>query len=376
MANKELFGAPTRGTGTSYINHKLVQGSNRYRIGPAYGSLAASGRWFRFIKQHFGYRGTGDDKNPKGYMKVFLCPQEVDRRTKMVIKGCPECDLRDGNESRLEVRERKMQDEGKSKEAIDVVLGAEKAWLKDHNVDKKYIVLAKNEKNEWGVLWLPHKAKEALDNRRKKVQVEQGYDILGIEDGVWVDFVREGTAFNNTTYSCEIVTETVVAENGRKAKVDKQDPLTDADFDAIVATCPDLATVGRFLTDEQIQRLVDSEGDPEVVDAVFNEGRAEASASPKKVQAKPETRKIEKVEKSEPKAAPGPEVDEEAAMLAKLAEIRARKAQTKPVETPSAPEPEAVPEPSEAKTEGQPTLPMEEMSDEEFAKIVASRRKR
>src|SRR6266545_272692 len=95
MANRANFGAPTTGGSTSYKNHKLVQGSNFFRIGPAFKSLAATGKWFSFTKQHFGYRGSGNEQNPNGFMKVFLCPQEKDRKTDMIRVPCAQCDKRD-----------------------------------------------------------------------------------------------------------------------------------------------------------------------------------------------------------------------------------------------------------------------------------------
>jgi epoxyqueuosine reductase QueG len=132
-------------------------------------------------------------------------------------------------------------------------------------------------------------------------------------------------------------------ENGKKAKMPKQEALEDADFDAIEATCPDLSTVGTRLTPEQIERLVESRGDPEIVDAVFDEAyEVKKERSPKPV-AKPATKKVveeedipeEKIVKAAPKPAPKVEAkvevkadedDEEAILAAQLAAIKAKKA--------------------------------------------------
>ena len=348
MANRSNFAEPGTGTGNRTKNFKLEQGSNRYRIGPAYASLAASGRWNHNIRQHYGYKGAEDAQTGKSFPRTFICPQEIDRKTEIVKVPCAECDDTAQLSEKVELRAQKLEQEGKSEEDINTVLGPQKKYLKEHNLDKKHLVLAKNESNEWGVLWLPWKALEALIARRKKIQEEDGVDILSTVDGCWVDFVRSGDGFRNTAYACDVVSEIVLMENGKKAKMPKQEALTDADFDAIEATCPDLTTVGTRLTSEQIERLVESRGDPEVVDAVFNEaretkkGRKEASPSPAPT-ATVKNRPAPKVEAKEVDDVPEnmmgasksaaavaheavPEVDEEAALLAQLAAARAKKA--------------------------------------------------
>jgi hypothetical protein len=330
MANRELFGkASTSNSSTRSRNFRLVEGSNIYRIAPAYGTLAASGRWFRFIKQHWGYKSAGDEANANGFPRLFICPEDVDYKTKMIRVACPECSLISNTAATVENRAKQLAEAGKKEDEINTILGVQKEFLKAHNLDKKYIVLAKNEKGEWGVLWLPFKAKEALDNRRKLIQAESGYDILDADDGAWINFTRSGTGFRNTTYACDVVSEMVALDNGKKARQDKQEALVDVDFDSIVAECPDLASVGRAITVEQIERLVEGMGDPDVVESVFNEGR-EASPSPVKkvikVEAKPTP-----VAKPVVKAVPAPVVeapvdDEEAALAAALADIRAKRA--------------------------------------------------
>lgn len=339
---------------TKTKNFKPVPGSNIYRIGPAYKSLAPSGRWNHNIRQHYGYRVPGNEENPNGFIRTFLCPEVTDQHGMIKVR-CPECEDIRALTEKVELRKQKLLEEGKTEGEIDTILGAQKKYLKEHNLDKKHLVLAKNEQNEWGVLWLPWKALEALLARRKKIQAEEGIDILSTKDGCWLDFTREGEGFR-TTYGCDVVTETVVAENGRKARVMKQDPLTDADKEAIRANCPDLTTVGTKLTIAQIERLVESRGDQEVAEAIFNEawesrkGNREASpaveASPKpqpkpepvavKPEAKPAPQKVVKVEE---KDGPGPnertatfvrvpaaEDDEEAQLLAMLAAAKAKKA--------------------------------------------------
>lgn len=367
MANRENFAEPGAGVGQRTKNFKLEAGSNRYRIGPAYASLAPSGRWNLAIRQHYGYRTTGDEQHPNGFIRTFLCPQEVDKRTEMVKVACAECDDIAALKEKVELRESKLVQEGKTEEEIATILGPQKKYLKEHNLDKKHLVLAKNESNEWGVLWLPWKALEALLNRRKKILSEDGVDILSIKDGVWLDFTREGEGFRNTTYGCDVVYEIVTTDSGKKAKVMKQEPLSDADFDTIEASCPDLSTVGTRLSASQIERLVESRGDMEVVTAIFNEawdvkkGRTkEASPTPKPtpkpakeeapkrvVAETPSPEPVKVVAKAEELVMGPPPVDtmaQIAALQAQLAALTATKLPNVQMSVPKSPAPSADPD--------------------------------
>jgi len=351
MNSREKFGKASTGTGTRTRHFRLVDGSNHYRIAPAYGTLAASGKWFRFIKQHWGYKSAGNETNVAGFPRLFICQEDVDFKSKLVHKACDECSLISNTAAAVENRAQQLLEAGKSEADIETILGPKRQWLKEHNLDKKYIVLAKNDKNEWGVLWLPYKAKEALDNRRKTIQTEEGFDVLDADDGAWVNFTRSGQGFK-TSYGCDIVSEIIALDNGKRAKQPKQEALVDADFDSIVAECPDLNSVGTVLTDEQVTRLVESMGDPDVVEAIFNEGR-EASPAPKKEVVKVESKMPPRIASTladdsgaVKRAALNPEVvaavkahiapvveavakaedDEEAALEAQLAQAKARKA--------------------------------------------------
>jgi hypothetical protein len=373
MSNREKFGKPAVGSGPKIRHFRLLDGSNRYRVAPAYGKLAASGKWNLYIKQHWGYYSTGDEQNPNGFPRLFVCPEDVDFKTKIVNHSCPECDKNNALRAQVENREVKLRESGKTDEEIETLLGPSKEYLKKHNLDKKFVVIAKNEKNEWGVLWIPFKAKEALDNRRKQVQKEEGWDILDPDEGAWLDFTRTGQN-RNTVYGCDVVKETVALENGKKAKQDKQEALTDTDYDAIVAEVPELDTIGRRLTDEQIERLVESMGDPEIVDAVFNEGR-EASASVKKEAASVKTRTVKIAEVDGPgpnertatyKREVVPEDDEEAKLQAQLEAARAKKAAKALAE-------QAAKAPAPAPASDVTPIVPDDMSDDEFVKAYGKK---
>jgi hypothetical protein len=337
MSNRDMFGAAKHGGG-GYKSFRLQPGSNLYRLGPPFKSLAASGKWFAYTKQHFGYRGAGDEQNPKGRIRTFVCPEEIDRQTEMVKVECKECNKIREMVALLESRIAGLKSEGKNEAQIETLVGPVKAWLKEHNLDKKYITLAKNENSEWGVLSLPYKAKSGLDMVIKKCRAEEGFDPLDMDKGCWINFTREGEGFK-TVYLAEAATETVIVD-GKRAKSIKMDGLTDADFDQIAANCPDLTTVGRRLTQEQIAQLVECNGDPEEVDRIFNSG-AKVEKSPSAVTPVKTANQVVKVKQEEnvatfvrvevpaetvqPVAADATVDDEEAQLLAALAAARAKK---------------------------------------------------
>jgi hypothetical protein len=346
MANPaDMFGKAKYG-GNRFRNHKLKDGKNKYRIGPPYKSLAAEGRWFYYTRQHFGYYGTDAKDDSKTVARPFLCPLEIDRRTEMVKRPCKECDKIEQQKELLAERTAAEQAAGRSDDEIKKITGSLVAWLKSHNVDKKYNVIAKNEKGEWGTLPLPYKAKEAFDLRKKEL-LDQGIDPLDIENGVWFVFTRSGEGLK-TVYTCDIEMEVEIV-NGKRQMSYKMDTMTEADFKDIQDNCPDLSTLGRPLTQEQISMLVSGSGDPEEVDRIFQQSqKAETSAS-KKREATPAPAPVVKAPpKSLPPAVSGfhdidpepetpaatpeaptsaPEVDdEEAALLAALEANRAKKA--------------------------------------------------
>lgn len=381
MNPADLFGKPKHGGGAGYRIHKLKDGKNIFRIGPPYKSLAAEGRWFWYTRQHFGYYGVNPKEPDKTVARPFLCPLEIDRRTEMVKVPCKECEKTERQQDLLKSRKEELEAQGLDGDAIAKATGVLGSWVKAHNLDKKYNVLAKNEKGEWGVLALPFKAKEAFDAAKADL-LAQGIDPIDV-DGCWMVFTRTGEG-RNTVHSCAPLMETEKV-NGKLMKSEKLDTLTEADFEDIIRNCPDLPTLGRKLTQEQIEELVNCSGDPAEVDRIMEAGKKvesskvrEASPAPTKVQPKPApapevSKKVEpKVEVKSDPAPVAAEDDEEAALLAQLAAARAKKAAAAKVssaestytrvETKDGPKVQKVEEPQ---TKGDPS----KMDDEEFAKL-------
>lgn len=289
MSNEmdELFGTPKYGASSGgQRNHKIEPGHNLYRFGPPWKSLAASGKWNQYCAVHFGYQGVNRTDPSKTSARTFLCPQEKDRRTKMIKVGCRECDRIAAQEALRDTRMAQLKAEGKSDDVIEKHPTVEPivAWLKAHNLSKKYNTIAKNDKGEWGILPLGHKTKQQLEAKIAQLMNEDGLSALAAKDGVWFDIIRSGEKWN-TTYDVQVVMETQMVDN-KRVKLVKTDTMTQKDVEDIKANCPDLTTIGVRLSQEQISQLAASNGDPEDVDNIFNQGQVERSKSRSAAQAR------------------------------------------------------------------------------------------
>lgn len=318
---------------------KLKEGDNNtYRIMPAMKSLAASGKWFQFFPIHYGYQGTSRTDPTKLVAQPFLCIEERNWQTKMVTRECPECVLRAEQEENLKQIAAQARVDGITGEALKTLLEPINSWLKAHNLDKNYYMNAMNTANEFGVLQIRSKAKKALDREIKELASKYSIpDCTDFETGVWFDFLREGQGLN-TEYDCKIATE-VVIENGRRAQIIKVAPLTQEQALLALQECPDLTEVPRTISEDQIKMLVASDGDPAAVDAILaiSQLRNRAEEQSREVSPKPAT---PTVAATAPKVAaprivisetPAVEAspagdDEEAALEAQLAAVKAKKA--------------------------------------------------
>lgn len=244
------------------------------RIAPPIKDLAASGNFGVYLKQHFGYSvaGKGDKRIPQ----TFNCIERKDK-SKNIVQECPECTEIALRKADIEAKEASLKANKTPEEVIEAQLRPAKAWLKDHNCDRKWNMLAKNESNQWGFLAISHSTYENLLAEIKRLQSLGIEDPLGAERGVWFKFTRTGTKFNDIKDSVNAV----MTANGESLTV-KRDTLVAADY-AALKSLPNLTGLGRKLTYDQIRSLVMSGGDENVVKAVFQSAtpvRGETSPVP------------------------------------------------------------------------------------------------
>jgi len=331
-----FFGKPKYGRNTGWKNWYLEDGDNFYRIAPPVKSLAQKGIWAVFYKTHWGYGVVDNEKPDKVSYRPFECTYEENYHTKMVQQDCAECDLIEKKREELKNAQKSYASQGQSEDQIEAYTGVLVNWLKQHNLDRKWHLFAKNARGEWGVLHIPHRGcKTALDTLISKHE-KQGTDLLDPEHGVWFNFNRSGKKIN-TTYTVEIVTQTEII-NGRQMMSHKEAPLTADDITHIQNDLPDLATLNdnKRITPEQIERIVKSGGASEAVAAVFNttvEGKADGAQSvqttetvqPQGIETKAEP-KAETKPETQPTAAPNPADDLIATLQIQLAKAMADKA--------------------------------------------------
>lgn len=243
------------------------------RIAPPIKDLAEKGFTSVYVKQHFGYSVSG--KGDKRIPQTFNCIERKDKN-KNIIQNCPECDEIALRKADVLAKEAKLKADGVSEDVIEAQLRPAKAWLKEHNLDKKWNYLAKNESGQWGFLAISHTCWERLQLEVKRLQGLGFDDPFGVEQGVWFRFARTGNTFNTV----EDTPSAVVVNMGNGTFGIKTDTLTEADF-AALESLPNLTGMGRKVTYEQISMLVQSGGDEDVVKSVFQSStRSETSPMP------------------------------------------------------------------------------------------------
>lgn len=339
-----IFGKPNYTTNESkaLIFHKLghkepKQRTLVVRVAPPYGPLAEKGIWARYVKQHFGYTLSVPNKTTGEVRKIpqtFLCLEKRDRDGN-IIQRCPECDEIAAQKAKLESKVKELTAKGMSDEEIKTATAFARMWLKEHNLDKKWNMVAKDLSGRWGYLAISHSCYKILKGNASEPGlidrlVSQGHDPLSPEKGLWFIFTRTGTMFNEIRDFPEVYTEEVTV-NGEVFRRNKTDSLTQADIDALTAL-PSLDSLGRSLTFDQIRMLVESGGDEEVLRTVMNLPKT----SPNAPAQAPAAAKAPVVQDDEPTdevatlptpATVSPEADKIKALEAELAKLMAAKAE-------------------------------------------------
>lgn len=279
MSVRDSFGKPKEGGQYKMIT--LAEGeSKNVRFFPPMKSMGPKGVWARYIKQHYGY-GIKDKKNPDGKLRSrpFECIEEKEE-SGLVTNSCPECrnveNQEQAEKDAVALRTSDLMAKGADKKTIETeaanVSKAFGLYFKEHNLDCKWFIPVKTDDGQFGLLKIPHKGKKKIDNVRKaQLAKKKASDMLDIDNGFWVKVTRTGTGLQ-TEYDAEPVMETRTVDGIGEVNILKTAPLSDADLEQALASIPDLAspTLARRLTKDQIQMLVDSRGNPDVVETVLN----------------------------------------------------------------------------------------------------------
>ena len=287
MANG--FGQPKYGSGQSYKTYDLKGDKNGgsivyiFRLLPPMKSLAEIGKWAVYHGIHFGYAGV-DFKDPtRTRQRPFKCIEEKNFKTQLITRACPECSFVASKVDDLETQTIALKKNPEiTEEQIEEQTADLKEWIYAHNTDRKwYINVMAPGGTEFGVLRIAHKTKKLLDETIKKTISEEGIDPLALDQGVWIKFTRIGKKIEiQDQIEIEYISQKDPA-TGKSMKTIKPAALTQAQIDQALRDCPDLNTeVVRIVSEEQIQALVNSSGDPEEVDGILSIGQ-KTEGSPK-----------------------------------------------------------------------------------------------
>lgn len=261
------------------------------RIAPPKGKLAEVGAYKRFCKVHFGYGiEVMSQKGDKYFIpQTFDCIEETDRDGTLKTE-CPECAERKLRNTQLETKKAQLKAQGKTEEEIATSTKHLALWLREHNLDKKWWMLAKAQDGNWGVLTISYSCGKLFFELLQKLAAKNE-DPLAANGGLWFKFSRSGSKFNDIVDTVEVYTEEL--ENGDLRK--KYDTLTDADL-AQLEKLPDLTDFGRKLTFNDIDMLVKSGGDEKVVRSVMNMPTPSSNRTQTQTQTEPTTQPETKVE--------------------------------------------------------------------------------
>lgn len=346
-----------------------------YRILPPIHQQMETGKWQIYVSQHFGYRGRNKKDETKLTNRPFKCVLDKNFKTGMVKATCPACTKRDEIKAQQEAAMNMAVKNGLSPEKAKEMTGTFDTWLKERNVDFKVKMFVVNEQGEVGELSISNKCNKQLLVRIKELR-EMDIDPFEVDQGVYFAFKRSGHDFNQIVDTVEIATvmerDAAGKPTGRQSI--KFAPLSPEVQTKALQTLPDLTELVVSISREKIQMIVDSDGDPDVVDAAF-EGSERVRPQPQSyAQTVNLAAAAASLANSKPQTAPQAQVvntsvsssgpDELDALKARLAELEAAKAKTQ-VSVDSAAQEAAVNKHIAAAT---PTVDLASLSDDAFNK--------
>jgi len=239
-----------------------------------------AGRWAILHKQHFGYDtvSASGDRN----WNTFYCVEQFDFKTKTITDPCPECENIKSKKALMEATKKELGFAGKTKEEILRVVEPLDNWLRKHNLDAKWYINVKTVEGDYVTLKIGTKLKKKLDTLIKELREptragQRPIDVFDPVDGIWLEFSRTGKGFDSEYDVRPSMESKTVQVDGQDTVVQivRRAPLADNEKEAAEATTYDLADVGiRRITKPQVAQLVQVDGNPDAVEAIFKAGQA------------------------------------------------------------------------------------------------------
>jgi hypothetical protein len=247
-----------------------------------------AGKWAIMHKQHFGYDTPRGDSGKERNWNTFYCVEVYDWKTKTIIENCDACDVIRANKDLYDITKKQYEAEKVPADQIKAALEPLKTWNEKHNLDAKWYINIKTLDGEYSTLKIGTKLKKKLDaligSLRAPTTGARPVDPLDPEDGLWLQFTRTGKGFD-VDYDVQVAFESKTIEiDGTltEVKVVRRAPLADDEKELAEVTTFDLSDIGiRRLPRDKVTMLVQSDGSPDAIDAIF--ASSERVAAPKAV---------------------------------------------------------------------------------------------
>jgi hypothetical protein len=240
---------------------------NVYRPLMPIGEAAKKGQWLVPYAVHWG------DKDSNGKMKPYICIQQMRKLpdgTKQVTKRCPRCEKNAKIKDARDQRAAAFKAKGMSERDIAEKLTTVDLYLRQFNRGFRFYMNALNLRGEIGRLDIPAVHADQLRDEISKL-LKKGVDATSPAQGAYFNFYYVGPAGHTVTPW----TEAVEGQPGMSKLA--LCPLTENTKRALKDEYWNLLELFVSLTEAEIQRLVDGEGNPEVVDNIFSAGKVEST---------------------------------------------------------------------------------------------------
>lgn len=240
------------------------QKANVYRPLPPLGDAAAKGVWMIGIGVHWG------DKASDGKMRPYQCIQRMEKQpdgTKKVTRRCPRCEKTSAVQAKRDAREAEMKAKGATPDQISERLKQVDAYLRQYNRSFRFYMNAVNEKYEIGRLDV---SGTHADQLREAISdlLKVGIDTTAPQGGVFLNFYYEGLKGHTVKPVME------AGANPGEMKL-KLAPLPTNVLKSLKNEYWDLFNLFPQVTEAEIDRLVQNEGNQQVVDSIFGNGKVE-----------------------------------------------------------------------------------------------------
>jgi hypothetical protein len=222
----------------------------------------------------------------------------------VILQACPECVLLKSRQDDYDTQKKALTKAGKSEAEVRAQTETLSNFVRTHNRDFKWYINVKNLDGTFETKKVPGKVKKQVDTLiADMLKRRQPIDAISAEQGLFFVVTKSGKGIG-TEYSTKVLMEEVTRD-GETYERPKLAPLTEQEYVSAQEKCRDLVDVNiRLLPLEKVQMLVDSGGDPEVIEAVFKSSEKVDAPAPKAAPVNDSKDPAPKAETVTPKAAP------------------------------------------------------------------------